>query len=184
VPNPKQNTTLVLHLAHDAVQGTLGGAVVGRCETTSQPVLAQQVRDWCGRTDTHLTVLPVMDLADHDTVDRYEIPDRLDLKVGLLTPVCVFPWCTRPARRCDKDHVIAFDDGGATCECNLAPLCRRHHRLKTKAGWHYRTIETGVWTWTDPYGQRFLRDQHGTTDITPTRRPQGTGCRAPGKAPP
>ena len=122
-PTPKRRTTLVVHLSEEAVRGL---DPVGRNETTSRPVLEQQVRDWCGRTDTHLTVLPVVDLADHEAVDRYEVSDRLKAKVDLLTPTCVFPWCTRPARRCDKDHVVAHADGGATCDCNLAPLCRRH----------------------------------------------------------
>ena len=178
-PRPKRHATLVFHLSDEAVRGL---DPVGRNEATSRPVLEQQIREWCGRTDTHLTVLPVVDLADHESVDRYEVGDRLKAKVDLLTPTCVFPWCTRPARRCDKDHVVAHADGGATCDCNLAPLCRRHHRLKTRSGWRYRTVETGVWIWSDPHGQRFLRDARGTTDITPVRGARegpgrDTGCR-------
>ena len=158
-----------MHLSLEAVRGL---DPVGRNETTSRPVLEQQVREWCGRSDAHLTVVPVLDLADHASVDRYEVGDRLRTRISLLHPTCVFPWCSRPARRCDADHVIAHAAGGTTCDCNLAPLCRRHHRLKTKAGWRYRSLETGVWLWTEPHGQRFLRDDRGTTDITPTRRPR------------
>jgi hypothetical protein len=88
-------------------------------------------------------------------------------------PLLGSPWCTRPARFCDTDHVIAHADGGATCDCNLAPLRRRHHRLKTHAGWSYTTLEPGLWLWTEPHGQRFLVDRTGTRDITP--RP--SGCR-------
>ena len=168
-PKPSRRTTLFVHLSLDAVRGL---DPVGREETTGRPVLEQQVRDWCGRTDTHLTVVPVIDLADHASVDRYEVGDRLRTRISLLHPTCVFPWCSRPARRCDADHVIAHAAGGSTCDCNLAPLCRRHHRLKTKAGWRYRSVETGVWLWSEPHGQRFLRDHRGTTDITPTRRPR------------
>ena len=40
-----------------------------------------------------------------------------------------------PPAHCDHDHVVPHGDGGATCDCNIAPLCRRHHRLKTHAGW-------------------------------------------------
>ena len=78
-----------------------------RNETTSRPVLEQQIRDWCGRTDTHLTVLPVVDLADHESVDRYEVSDRLQTRVGLLTPTCVFPWCSPscpPLRQGPRDR--------------------------------------------------------------------------------
>ena len=117
--------------------------------------------------------------TEHVTVDRYEVGDRLRTRVALRAPECVFPWCTRPARSCDADHVVAHADGGATCDCNLAPLCRRHHRLKTHAGWTYTTVETGVWLWSEPHGQQFLRDHTGTRDVTPPGRPvTGTGCRA------
>jgi len=171
-PRPRRRMNLVVHLSAEAVAGL---DPVGRCETTSRAVLEQQVREWCGRVDTHLSVTPVIDLADHVSVDRYEVPDRLKERTGLLHTMCVFPWCTRPAARCDRDHVIAHGDGGGTCECNLAPLCRRHHRLKTKAGWRYTTVETGVWLWSEPHGQQFLRDQHGTLDVTPPDRPVTTG---------
>lgn len=43
---------------------------------------------------------------------------------------CRFPGCRRQAEACDLDHRLAYDDGGATCDCNLHPLCRHHHRLK------------------------------------------------------
>src|SRR3984957_944273 len=38
---------------------------------------------------------------------------------------CTAPGCSRPAARCDLDHTTAWDNGGRTCECNLAPLCPR-----------------------------------------------------------
>jgi hypothetical protein len=47
---------------------------------------------------------------------------------------CQFPHCAMPARRCDIDHAIAFDDGGPTDGCNCHALCRRHHRAKHEAG--------------------------------------------------
>jgi hypothetical protein len=122
----------------------------------------------------------VIDLADHAPTEAYEVRDRLRTRADLLNPSCVFPWCTRPARRCDHDHGVPFEAGGATCDCNLAPLCRRHHRLKTHAGWRYTTLETGTYLWSDPHGQQFLRDLSGTRDVTPADRPvaRGSGCRA------
>ena len=60
--------------------------------------------------------MPVIDLADHVSVDRYEVGDRLRTRVSLINPSCVFPWCSRPARTCDADHVVAYDDGGPTCD--------------------------------------------------------------------
>lgn len=176
LPAPRRRIRLVVHLSAETLAGC---DPVGRCETGARPLLEQQVRDWCGRADTQLTVTPVIDLADHVAVDRYEVSDRLRDRSGLLHTTCVFPWCTRPAPRCDRDHVVAHALGGATCDCNLAPLCRRHHRLKTGAGWTYTALETGVWLWSDPHGQQFLRDHTGTRDATPPDYPtnRGSGCR-------
>ena len=66
---------------------------------------------------------------------------------------CSFPGCRRPANACDDDHTTAFDQGGRTCECNLAPLCRRHHRAKQAAGWHLDQDEPGFLVWTLPSGR-------------------------------
>ena len=113
---------------------------------------------------------PVIDLADHVRVDAYEVPDRLKERIALRDLGCVFPWCTRPARTaCDHDHAIPYDQGGSTCSCNIAPLCRHHHRLKTHTPWRYRLLEPGVYLWTSPHGYVFLRDPSGTTDVTPRR---------------
>jgi hypothetical protein len=71
--------------------------------------------------------------------------------VALRDLMCVFPWCTRPARNlhpdrhgCDCDHVTPYQPGGPpgqTCTCKLAPLCRRHHRVKTHSAWTYTMAE-------------------------------------------
>jgi hypothetical protein len=34
---------------------------------------------------------------------------------------CTAPGCRQPAARCDLDHTNPYDQGGRTCECNLAP---------------------------------------------------------------
>ena len=61
---------------------------------------------------------------------------------------CAFPGCRRPARTCDNDHTIPHDHGGRTCECNLAPLCRRHHQAKQASGWRLDQPEPGILIWT------------------------------------
>ena len=76
-----------------------------------------------------------------------------------------------PAINCDTDHVIAHAAGGATCSCNTAPVCRRHHRLKTHTPWTYTVIDPGTYLWTSPHGYQFLRDRHGTTDVSRDRPP-------------
>jgi hypothetical protein len=68
---------------------------------------------------------------------------------------CSFPGCCRPAARCDQDHTVPYDQGGRTCECNLAPLCRRHHRAKQVQGWRLDQPEPGVLVWTLPHGRSY-----------------------------
>ena len=97
-PTPRRATRLVVHVAADAVAGL---NPLARDATAGRAVLEQQVRAWCGRTDTHLQVLPVVDLTEHVAVDRYEVGDRLRTRAALRATLCVFPWCTRPARSCD-----------------------------------------------------------------------------------
>jgi Domain of unknown function (DUF222) len=67
---------------------------------------------------------------------------------------CGFPGCRRPAVRCDDDHTIAYDKGGKTCECNMHPLCRRHHQTKQAPGWHLDQPEPGTLIWTTPSGRK------------------------------
>jgi len=68
---------------------------------------------------------------------------------------CSYPGCRRPARRCDLDHVLAYDRGGATCECNLTPLCRRHHRAKQAPRWHLSQDQPGTLTWQLPHERSY-----------------------------
>lgn len=59
------------------------------------------------------------------------VPPRATWRfVTVRDGTCRFPGCHRRAERCDLDHRVRHRDGGATCECNLQALCRRHHRLK------------------------------------------------------
>jgi len=162
--NDGRPVTLYLHLSDQALTGAGG---VGRCENTRTPITPDRIREWCGRDGVQLTVKPVIDLQDHVHVSAYEVPDRLKEATGLRDVQCVFPWCTRPARGCDHDHVIPHDQGGSTCSCNIAPLCRHHHRLKTLTAWRYKMPEPAVYVWTSPHGYVFLRDHSGTIDVTP-----------------
>lgn len=110
-----------------------------------------------------MTIKPVVHLADHTHVEAYEVPDRLKEQNSLVDVHCVFPYCTRPAERCDTDRTIAHAEGGATCSCNTAPLCRRHHRAKTHSAWDYLTLDRGTYLWISPNGFHLIRDHRGTT---------------------
>ena len=148
-----------------------GNLHLARVEEGRRIVTTDQVRTWCANPDTRVTVRPVIDVEDLVHVEAYEVPDRLQEQAQLRDHSCVFPWCSAPARSADCDHVIAHTDGGPTCSCNLAPLCRRHHRLKTHATWTYTAVSPGTYLWSSPHGYQFLRDHHGTRDVT-TDRPR------------
>jgi len=119
-------------------------------------------------------VKPVIDLNEHIHVEGYEVPDRLREQTELRDHACVFPWCTRAARQCQCDHVIPHNRGGPTCSCNIAPLCQRHHRLKTHTTWTYTVLEPGTYLWSSPHGYQFLTGTDGTLDVSRDRRTPGS----------
>lgn len=67
---------------------------------------------------------------------------------------CVFPGCGHRVH-VDLDHLEAWLAGGETSKENLAPLCRRHHRLKHHAGWTLIANPNGSLTWTSPTGRQY-----------------------------
>jgi hypothetical protein len=105
-----------------------------------------------------LTINPLArGICDHRHQEPgYHPSRRLRHLVTARTPTCTAPGCGRPAVRCDLDHTVPFDQGGRTCECDLAPLCRHHHRCKQAEGWLLDQPEPGVMIWTTPSGRRYL----------------------------
>src|SRR5215203_5775556 len=158
---PGRKTELILHLS-------ASDQTVGRFGNTRSPVSVEQIKQWLSQANTSVIVRPVLDLAGHQPVDSYEIPDRIARQVKLRDHHCVFPHCTRPAESCDLDHLQAHADDGVTCPCNLASLCRGHHRLKTAGRAHYQILTPGTYHWTLPSGT-YLVDPTGTH--APTLRP-------------
>ena len=171
VSRPSREVVLHVHLSAAALQpgrdGTDSeGIELARVDNTRSFVTADQVRVWCAAPDARVTVRPVVDLAERIRVDAYQAPDRLAEQIR-VRDTCAFPWCARTARGCDLDHVVPYGSGGATASDNLAPLCRRHHRLKTFGRWRYEVTGPAAYAWTSPHGLRFHRDQHGTLALDP-----------------
>jgi len=71
--------------------------------------------------------------------------------------MCIFPGCRMPSRQCDLDHTKAVQDGGETCGCNLAPLCRHDHCIKHQHGWTYQRLPDGRWQWTTRLGHTYIQ---------------------------
>jgi hypothetical protein len=98
----------------------------------------------------------------HAQAQRTYRPSRkLRHLVNARNTTCTAPGCSQPAARCDLDHTDPWEHGGPTCACNLAPLCRHHHRCKQAQGWRLEQPEPGVLTWHTPTGRTYT--------LTPTR---------------
>ena len=140
-PNGSRGT-LYLHAdASDLDDAARSGGSVEKIGRATLELL----RDWLRRL-SGVTIRPVLDLARTDAVDGHDAPVWMRELVVLRDGHCVFPGCSVGARACDLDHLapyVPLDDGGPpgqTRPANLACLCRRHHRLKTFAGWDYRRL--------------------------------------------
>jgi hypothetical protein len=102
--------------------------------------------------------------CDHGHAEAGYRPSRkLQHLVRARNRRCTAPGCGRPAARCDLDHTVAWDQGGLTCECDLSPLCRHHHRCKQAEGWQLEQPEPGVLRWRTPSGRTYA--------TTPTEYP-------------
>jgi hypothetical protein len=94
--------------------------------------------------------------CDHARAEAGYHPSRkLQHLIRARNATCTAPGCSRPAARCDLDHTIPWDQGGPTCECDLAPLCPHHHRAKQAQGWHLEQPEPGLLVWRTPAGRAY-----------------------------
>ncbi|MGC5172826.1 DUF222 domain-containing protein [Microbacterium sp. DT81.1] len=144
-----QVTVPVLTLAgRSGAAATLAGS--GPIDPETARVLAGGATGW-DRVMTHPVTSAVL------AVDRYRPSEDLRRTLRVRDEHCRFPGCRMPAHRCDLDHSHDAALGGATCEANLAHLCRRHHTLKHATRWTVRQLAGGVLEWTSP-GSRHYTD--------------------------
>ena len=93
--------------------------------------------------------------CDHrNAEDRYTPSRKLKHLVRARTATCPAPGCGAQAYHNDLDHTLAYP-AGITCQCDLAPPCRRHHRVKQAPGWTLTQPEPGVMRWTTPSGRSY-----------------------------
>ena len=95
----------------------------------------------------------------------YQPSNTLRHVIKIRSRRCGFPGCRRPAVGCDDDHTVPYDKGGRTCECNLHPLCRRHHQAKQARGWRLDQPEPGTLIWTLPSGRRVRRHPRAVSGV-------------------
>ncbi|HEX2894759.1 MAG TPA: DUF222 domain-containing protein [Marmoricola sp.] len=167
-PASGREVVLYAHLSADALRAGDPAAPVWVENAGGQLLTAEQVAAWCRRDETtKIAVRPVIDLNEQVRCTGYQPSDRLAEQVRQRDRECVFPWCHRPARSCQIDHITPWEQGGPTATWNLACLCVKHHRLKTHSNWSYSMATNGVFLWRDPYGHTWRTDRHGTTDLSP-----------------
>lgn len=127
----------------------------------SGPVAAAVVADLLADPEVRLSLRRIVsDPMTGDLLDlgrrRYEVPEALRRFVVARDRTCRFPGCARRADLCQMDHLVAWDDGGATDRQNIGPLCVRHHQLKTFTRWQARGTPDGGVEWTSPQGRTYL----------------------------
>jgi hypothetical protein len=157
----------VLHLYAHVDKGTLAGTGLVAVDNFQAVVPIERITEWATTPGTIVKPVQVIDLGAEIAREGYQPSQRQYDQVALIAQSCVFPHCHRPARRCDTDHITAYDAGGGTTTSNLAPLCRRHHRAKTFEDWDYEQTRPGEYLWRSPHGFAFLRHRGGGTTEPP-----------------
>jgi hypothetical protein len=128
-----------------------------------EPPPDARARDYLRSLRVRLTPIARGSCDHRHAETAYQPSRKLQHLIRTRSTRCTAPGCGRPAARCDLDHTLAWDKGGITCECGLAPLCRHHHRLKQSQGWQLSQPEPGVLVWHTPHGRRYA--------TTPTEYP-------------
>jgi hypothetical protein len=101
-----------------------------------------------------ITLVPIAKgTCDHKTrEDRYRPSRKLSHLIRARTATCSAPGCNAQAIYNELDHTTPYP-AGATDQCNLAPLCARHHHAKHAPHWKLQQPEPGVMRWTLPSGR-------------------------------
>ena len=161
----RPRAVLHVHLHETVLRNAVPG--VARVEGIG-PMLGDDVVELLGHT--HVTVQPVLDLAEHISTNAYEHPETLRNRIHLTTIGDYFPYASSTSRDVDLDHPTPYDPQGPpgqTGTHNAGPLTRTHHRIKTHGGWTSRQTGPGSYAWRSPHGHHYLVDHRGTHPVPP-----------------
>jgi hypothetical protein len=135
--------------------GADGRAAAHACAGRHGPDGGQPLITWAAGLRAKLQFLEIGSCSHARQSPGYVWPAALRHVIEIRQRTCAAPGCRRPAIACDVDHTVPFEAGGATCECNGSPLCRRHHRCKQAPGWRLTQDRPGVMTWQLPSGRSY-----------------------------
>jgi uncharacterized protein DUF222 len=127
-------------------EGHLNGLaqLINHAVQTMRDALTGLVDSWCRTIDD--------DPATHGH-HGYRPPAAMQRLIQRRHTTCGYPTCTRRSTLCDLDHTVPYHQGGHTCACNLAPLCRTHHRIiKQHPHWTLVQPWPGLLIWVTPTG--------------------------------
>ena len=141
--------------AHGCIPGRHPPPGTARGSPGPGPPPGSDLRDWLRQR--RVQVMPVARGSCHHqhAETGYRPSRKLQHLIRARNARCTAPGCGRPAAGCDLDHTVAWDNGGITCECDLAPLCRHHHRVKQANGWRLEQPEPGLLIWHTPSGRSY-----------------------------
>jgi hypothetical protein len=103
-------------------------------------------------------VVPTHECDHRHEVSTYQPGGRLRRLVQVRDQECTFPTCSRPARDCDFEHAVPYDQGGKTDACNAGARSRRCHQVKQSKGWTVTQPKPGWHTWTTPTGRTYTQE--------------------------
>jgi hypothetical protein len=150
-----QLTDLTDRLGDDARTRNTRAALVAEAARRMKDALTDLKSRWCATTANRDG-----DIIRHGA-DSYRPPAKMLRDIQNRDRTCVFPGCRIRAVKCDADHTVAYHKGGPTCRCNVASLCRRHHRLKQRPEWQLHHISPGVLVWIAPTGHWYVTGPDG-----------------------
>ena len=113
---------------------------------------AAQVTDLLRRLRVRLAPIAKGRCDHRHYSDRYVISRKVKHLLQARAATCTAPGCNRPAAGADADHTLPWP-AGPSCECNLGPPCRYHHRNKQAPGWRLDQPQPGVMRWHTPSGR-------------------------------
>ena len=110
---------------HPAPPGAANAAATCENRIGPGPPPGTRAKDYLRRLRAQLEPI-ARGNCDHAHAEAgYKLSRKLKHLINVRNARCTAPGCGRPAARCDKDHTTAWHKGGITCECNLAPRCKR-----------------------------------------------------------
>jgi len=156
----------------DAPSGNGAGTVEIVCDLATLTELADHPGELSGYGPVIADIARQIALRQQESDWRYTMVDETGQPVHVGTTsrrptstqkrriqarhrTCVFPGCRMPSIVCDIDHTVAVADGGETCDCNLAPLCRHDHCIKHANGWTYDVLPNNRIRWISPLGHTY-----------------------------